>query len=200
MQKLLLPLFFAALASCHQKDNSRAIEQYLNHIPFDKDVIALLPYYDSIKNIAIANMDTIFSFRNSRNIVDYSDGSGHIERRQEDNSEYEFSYDFEKGKFLDYMSNNDMPEFVGKKLSVYFERIGKNNIGNFTLETDSTVQFAFEGIEDKNLNIEGGHLLIWKRVYAENISQTLFTKDTVIAPGWTYNIWVEKLPDDGWPR
>jgi len=186
--------------SCENNPDTGNVEGYFNQTSFDNDVVKNLPYYDSIKNIAVADLDTIFRFSNSRHIVDVSDGKGNIKKRQVDQPSYSFSYDFTRHMFLDYMGHQSLPDTIVHRLSTYFDKLGKQNIGGFTLDNDRTVKIAIKGIRDEKSNAEGGHFLIWQSKYERNSYPQLHIKDTVIAPGWTYQIYMEQKLNGGWPR
>src|SRR5437763_1748342 len=122
--RLYLFVLSLVIISCGQHLDKKGMETFFNQTAFDKVVVENLPYYDSIKNIAVAHLDTIFNFSNSRHIVDFSDGKGNIEKRQEDESSYSFSYDFMQHKFIDYSSRRGLPEVVASRLSKYFDKLG----------------------------------------------------------------------------
>jgi hypothetical protein len=195
----LLILLFTVI-SCKRKHEKNDVEVFFNQTSFDREIIQNLPLYNSIKDIAVTNLDTIFKFSNSRHIVDVSDENGKIERRQEDQSSCNFSYDFKKHSFFDFSSDHALPSNIEKLLSVCFDKLGAQNIGGFSLYLDSAVEIAVKGIEDKKSHAEGSHSLIWKTVYAKNTNPNLYIKDTVIGPGWTYQIYLEQKLDGGWPR
>ena len=70
MKTLILTLFFALLlSSCDQERDAKKLRQVFSETKYDDDIIKSLPFYDSLKNIIISNIDTIFKFRNSRHFV-----------------------------------------------------------------------------------------------------------------------------------
>ena len=187
--KISLLIFFLEflLVACTSKNNEQALRQLFDSTKFDTTIKRDLPFYDSIKELAIANIDTLFKFRNSRNIIDYYNENGKSTKEQRDEIEYNFFYSFTTGEFIDQSSNSTLPDFLVPKFRDAFERAGRK-IGGFTLWNDSTVEFGIGGFYDYKTSADVGHDLVWKRKYSYE-PQSLM-KDTTIAPGWTYYIYV----------
>ena len=187
--KISLLIFFLEflLVACTSKNNEQALRQLFDSTKFDTTIKRDLPFYDSIKELAIANIDTLFKFRNSRNIIDYYNENGKSTKEQRDEIEYNFFYSFTTGEFIDQSSNSTLPDFLVPKFRDAFERAGRK-IGGFTLWNDSTVEFGIGGFYDYKTSADVGHDLVWKRKYSYE-PQSLM-KDTNIAPGWTYYIYV----------
>ena len=59
------------------------------------------------------------------------------------------------------------------------------------MRTDSSIQISIRSLYDDKINADVYHTLIWKSVFAESNEPDLFVKDTILAPSWTYQIWVE---------
>jgi hypothetical protein len=186
---LLIFLLGLLLVACSSKNNEQALRQLFDSTKFDTTIKRDLPFYDSIKELAIANIDTLFKFRNSRNIIDYYNENGKSIKQQRDEIMYSFFYSATTREFIDNSNSSVLPDFLVPKFRDAFERAG-GKIGDFTLWNDSTVEFGISGFYDDKTNADVGHELVWKRdIWYE--PQSLM-KDTAIAPGWTYYIGVDE--------
>ena len=117
---MLLALMFV---SCDQERDVKKIRQVFSETKYDEDIIKSLPLYDSLKNIIISNIDTIFKYRNSRNFVFHSNGKG-TTTVQEDANSYQFYYNYGEAtalsygtgandqKLIDGVSVENMPAFI----------------------------------------------------------------------------------------
>ncbi|HEY0752011.1 MAG TPA: hypothetical protein VGD26_12700, partial [Chitinophagaceae bacterium] len=173
---------------------------------YDNNIINSLQLYDSLKNILVSNIDTIFNFRNSRNFVFHSGANGDTATIQEDEDSYQFYYDYGEGTSLSYGTGpNDqklinqvrlenMPAFLYPSVNAIFKKLGKNNIRGFRLWSDSTIEITAKAFRKDD--IEVGHTLTWKRKFVYYIDPENFYRDTLIAPKWTYGIWVDEY--QGW--
>lgn len=207
MKTFTLTLLFAILfASCDQKRDLKKLRQVFSETKYDEDIIKKLPLYDSLKKIIISNMDTIFKFRNSKHFVFHTYANGDTATIQEDAIFYEFYYNYGQAsalsygtgpndqKLIDAVSVENMPAFIYPSVDTIFKKLGKSKICGFTLWTDSTVEISAKAFRKDN--IEVGHTLIWKRMFAKNTDPDNFFRDTLIAPKWTYRIWVDE--NQGW--
>ncbi len=199
-------LFAILLVSCDRKRDLKKLRQVFSETKYDNEIINKLPLYDSLKNIIISNIDTIFKFRNSRHFVFHSYANGDTATVQEDESFYEFYYNYGEAtalsygtgpndqKLIDAVSVENMPAFIYPAVDNIFKKLGKSKIRGFTLWTDSTIEISVKAFRKEN--IEVGHTLTWKRITAKNTDPDIFYRDTLIAPKWTYGIWVDE--DLGW--
>lgn len=203
---ILIFLFAILLVSCDQKRDLKKLRQVFSQTKYDDDIIKQLPLYDSLKNIIISNIDTIFKFRNSRHFVFHSYANGDTATVQEDENFYQFYYNYGEAtslsygtgpndqKLIDAVSVENMPAFIYPSVDTIFKKLGKSKIRGFTLWTDSTIEISVKAFRYEN--IEVGHTLTWKRITAKNTDPDIFYRDTLIAPKWTYGIWVDE--DLGW--
>ena len=182
----LLGLLFIA---CDQRNNEQALKQLFDQATFDTTIKQDQPFCDSIKQLAVAHIDTLFKFRNSRNKIDYYDENGKVLKQQADESEYSFFYNPITKGFVDYSDNPALPDFLVPKFRSAFEQAGRE-IGSFTLWNDSTIEFGIGGFYDKKTNADVVHSLVWKTRY--RYEPQFLAKDTIIALGWTYYITVDE--------
>lgn len=203
MKTLIPTLLFALLfVSCDEKRDVKKLRQVFSETKYDNDVIKNLPLYDSLKNIIISNIDTIFKFRNSRHFVFHSYANGDTATVQEDADSYQFYYNYGEAtalsygtgpndqKLIDEVSVENIPAFLYPSVDTIFKKLGKSKIRGFTLWTDSTIEISVKAFCKDD--IEVGHTLTWKRMFAKNTDPDNFYRDTLIAPKWTYGIWVDQ--------
>lgn len=96
-------LLILVLFSC---DHDRAKKAVFQKTTFDQNVIGNLPLYDSLKNIMANNIDTIFKFKDSHNLVYHDDTKA---ATQEDADFYIFNFT-EPGQSEDGIDK--MPAFL----------------------------------------------------------------------------------------
>jgi len=204
MRKLAFKISIGLLLiSCEHKADQQALQDLFSRTTYDTTVIQKLFLYDSIKNIVINNIDTIFKFRNNRNIVTYTDEKGKIIQKHENSYTYTFDKDYGHATQLSYGTEPDnqkliadvnlenMPKFIFLKVDSLFAILRENNIKGFSLSIDSAIEINIKDFYDQKTNADVYHTLIWKRIYVNNIEPDLFVKDTTLAQGWIYQIWVE---------
>lgn len=183
-----------------------ALNELLTHSSYDKEIIRGLPLYDSLKEIIISNIDTIFKYRNSKHFVYYGGGKDSGKLVQENSTFYDFYYDYGeptalsygkdtgKQKLIDEISLENMPAYIYPSVRKIFQELGRNKIKGFKLETDSTMEIILKSSYDKKNNADVLHTLIWKRAMSEDSGPDVFTRDSILAPKWAYMIWVEERP------
>ena len=197
LKLLLLTLAFGILlASCEHNRDDESLYRILQREESDTGVINGFPYYDSLKRILVANVDTIFKFRNSRNLVFHSYSNGDTATIQEDEDSYQFYYNYpeksEGQQFIKEVSLENMPEHLFPSVEAIFKKLKHDRIKGFDLRNDGTL-WIFLKTYSKD-DIEVYHTLIWttiKTTYAGD-----FHKDTSIAPNWIYKIEVSEYR--GW--
>jgi hypothetical protein len=194
------------LSSCDHERDLKKLRKVFSQTTYDVDIVRSLPLYDSLKNIIISNIDTIFKFRNARHFVFHSYSNGDTATVQEDADFYDFYYNYGQStalsygtgpndqKLIDEVSVENMPTFIYPSVDSIFKNLGKNKIRGFTLWTDSAIRISVKGFSKDG--IDEGHTLTWNRVLAKNTDPELFYRDTMIAPKWTYAIWVDE--HQGW--
>jgi hypothetical protein len=198
MKTLITILFFTlTFASCEEKRDEVKLRQVFKETYFDQDIIQSLPLYDSLKNIIILNIDTIFKFRNSRHFVFYSNGKD-TATIQENAHSYDFFYNWRTGsndqKLIKDVNIENLPAFIYPSVDTIFKKLGKRKISGFSLSTDSTIEIFVKGIRLDNIHV--AHSLIWKRKFEKSNAPNNYSRDTLIAPKWTYEFWVDQ--DMGW--
>ena len=208
MKPSIIPTLLLAilLASCNQERDLKKLRQVFDETKYDEDVIKNLPLYDSLKNIIIVHIDTIFKFRNSRNFVFTSNANGDTATVLKEANSYDFYSDYGQAtalsygtgpkdqKLIDVVGLKNMPSFIYPSVEKLFKKIGKDKIQGFTLWTDSTIEISIRGFRKDQ--IEVGHTLTWQRIFPKSIDSDNFYRDTVIATNWTYGIWVDQR--QGW--
>jgi hypothetical protein len=185
-----------SLSSCDNWHNQKALSDLYNKTTYDTTIIHHLALYDSLKDILIPNLDTIFKFRDARTPVYHGSGpdSGQTTYEHQDFYLFFFKWDSSAETSEDYISLKTLPAFVYPAVKHSFEALGKDQIGGILIWTDSTIEIGVEGYLDENTQASVQHKLRWKRIM-DNSDQPLI-KDTVIAPGWTYEIVVLEHKDD----
>jgi hypothetical protein len=178
-----------SLSSCNNWHNKKALTDLFNKTTYDTTIIRHLALYDSLKEILIPNLDTIFKFRDARTPVYHGGGpdSGRTTYEHQDFYLFNLKWDSSAGISPDYISLKALPAFVYPAVKHCIEALGKDRISSIIIWTDSTIEIDLpEGFVDENTQASVQHTLRWKRIV--NISDQPLMKDTIIAPGWTYQI------------
>jgi hypothetical protein len=207
MQKILFGfLFIVFIVACNDKTSQKQLKELFDKNVYDTDVINKLYLYDSIKNTAIKNIDTIFKYKNERNFISYTDEEGVIKERQENSYYYRFKNNQDNSARISYSTQSDfqkqvdndelnnLPKFIFFQLDTLFKTLGEKNIRYFELRKDSSIEIivkAFNNEKQGSDGYDGYHTLIWKTVFPQDNEPDLLVKDTLIAPGWTYRILVQ---------
>ncbi len=198
MRTFFLIAFLCCLFSCEQKENNEPLKKLILETTFDTGVIQNLYLYDSLRNIIISHIDTIFKFKNERNFVTNEKGS-HI---QEDAYEYRFNYypegvkrihgTVKEAREIDPFSLEKMPAYIYPSVESIFKKIGNNRINGFRIYLDSSIVID---IRD-DYNNEGQeyirHILKWDRFYKNDTDVENLICDTLLAPKWVYSILIER--------
>ena len=184
----LIALLWLGMISCEHK----SLRKLFNQSTYDQQVIESLPLYDSLKNIIVSNIDTIFKFRNSKHLLYHGDTG---KETQEDADFYIFNYSYDThSKSIDELREN-IPEFIYPSIDKLFKKLGQDKVRGFGLWPDSTIEIAIKSIyrEDEDANVS--HTLVWKKTFSKDTDLDILYRDTIIAPEWTYQINVEKHSD-----
>src|SRR6476660_1298015 len=83
-------LFLLLLASCAHQPDRKKFRQAFRQSKYENEVINGLPLYDSLKNILVGNIDSIFKYRNSMHFVFHSYANGDTATVREDANFYWF--------------------------------------------------------------------------------------------------------------
>jgi hypothetical protein len=173
-RRLLSVILLSVIFSCNTNNETEARKSFFNQIAFDTLIINNLPLYDSLKNIVLLNIDTIFKFRLQRDTLFNPDKCQ--------------SYSFLNNRQVsEEFQLENMPESIYLSVKKIFDRLGDSKINGFTLYSDSTIEISAKDIYKPEINLDAGHNLIWKRTY--NYDSSDLIRDTIIAPQWTYQIW-----------
>jgi hypothetical protein len=192
----LILIITSSLPSCNNWHNPKALSDLYKKTTYDTAVIHHLVLYDSLKDILIPNLDTIFKFRDARIPVYHGSGpdSARVTYEHRDFYTFYLKWDSSAETSEDYISLKTMPAFIYPAVKHSFEALGKDRIGGIMIWTDSTIEIYLpEGFVDKITQASVRHTLRWKRIM-DNSDQPLI-KDTAIAPGWTYEISVLEHED-----
>ena len=174
---------FIILISCKEVNDKRALETFFHQEEFDAQVMQNLNVYDSIKDLGVLYIETLFKFRDSLNVAN----------GQSTENMYDFYYQPMTKEFVDNDRNYTVPVTLAPKFMRLFEQLAHQNTG-FTLLNDSSFEIPVGGFYDQKTDFESGHKLVWKQKYQWNPDDLI--KDTVIAPGWTYYISVDRRHRD----
>lgn len=183
---LIIPF---SLSSCNNWHNQKALSDLYNKTTYDTTIIHHLALYDSLKDILISNLDTIFKFRDARTPAYHRSGpdSGRTTYEHHDFFMFSLKWDSSAETSEDYISLKTLPAFVYPAVKNSFQALGKDRIGGIILWTDSALEIYLpEGFVDENTQASVRHTLRWKRIM--DISDQPLTRDTLVAPGWTYEI------------
>lgn len=205
MKPFILTLLFGLLfISCDHERDVKTLRKVFEQTYYDTAIIQSLPLYDSLKNIIVTNIDTIFKYRNSRHFVFHSYSNGDTATIQEDENFYSFYYNYggatalsygavpNDEKLIDEVSVENMPGFIYPSVERIFKKLGKNKIYGFTLRKDTTIEIAVKNFHQEKGNVDVLHTLTWKRISAVDNDPDNFYRDTIIAPQWTYQILVDE--------
>lgn len=188
---LALPIFLLFI-TCTNK--SKKLTDLFNQSIYDKEVIQKLPQYTALKNIVIKNIDAIFDFRNSRNVIEYHE-KNKITRKHEDEKQYDFYCKYGGQEIVNDINKN-MPDFILLPINVILKEIGRDYILGFSLRTDSSLEIIVRNMHDDETHSDIGHRLKWTNNPLGMKGSFNLGRDTMIAPGWNYSIWVYERP--GW--
>jgi hypothetical protein len=184
------------LPSCSHEHDQKALSDLFHRTAFDKGVIRALPLYDSLKNILVGHLDTLFAFRDSRTPVYHGSGpdSGRTTYERRDFYIFFQRWDSADESSEDEIGPNTVPDFIYPAVRQVFDALGRSRIKGFMIWTDSTVEIPLPvGLVDDYTKASVRHLLRWKR--RVDISDDPLTRDSIVAPGWTYEISVFEHED-----
>lgn len=202
MKYLLLFILLISLSACGQTVDQKDYRAVLDQAQFDKQVIADLPQYEKIRNISFSNLDTIFKYRDKRNIVDIYDNNNKVTRKQENEDSYEFFRNqtrkgtLEKDTSLKmmppniYSSINKIFNLLGQKKIEGFELLKSHTIGEPTKITGTTILITIKVNYDTKIDfLQITHNLCWGKGFTWHLDDPQFpTKEMILPNGWVYYI------------
>lgn len=174
--KFIFRTFFIAtmlLLSCQSDNSTKELEEAFRKEEFDQYVLNNFSLYDSLKNVFIANIDTIFNYRDS------------INGTQE--SSYNFIYPYPYMEHYNKVSSTTIPPFLFCRIEKLFQSIRSASLESvLVFKNPKAVLISIKSNTDKKANIITSHMLFWNLDFGNNNDP--FIKDTVLAPGWIYRI------------
>lgn len=175
--------------SCHGKNNLKDVQVVFANEVFDQEIIRNFKLYDTLEDIFISNVDTIFNYRAANN------DSGK-EKLPVDIS-YRFDYPVSNEDNSNQISLKTLPPFLFVSVDKIFKTLGPNKITAIDLTKNPlSMVIILKNKSDDKTYVETQHTLDWNWDYRNQ--HIPFTKDTVIAAHWIYYINCEKDPDLWW--
>lgn len=157
----ILNLFLAVSCNSDTKESNSVYNNY----QFDKQVVEMLPVYDSLVHVILENYPSLQS---------------HI---REDES-------YRAYRYLLYADSNDLfkklPEQEAMKINHYFTRLGKNFIYGFDLFKDSSIKINIRSIFSENNQVEVKEYLSYYP-FGSNVKHREYPiRDTILNKNWQY--------------
>ncbi len=204
MKYLLLFIILISLSACGQTLDQKDLKALLDQAQFDKQVIADLPQYEKIRNITFSNLDTIFKYRDSRNIVDVYGNNNKVVKKQENEYSYEFFRNqTKKGILQKDTSLKSMPSNIYPSIDKIFNTLGKDKIEGFELLkgstygeatkiTDATISITLKVSYDRKTSSQIIHNLTWGKGFTWHLDDPQFpAKEMILQNGWIYYISID---------
>ena len=186
MKPCILTLFIVlVLSSCNHEKAKQAVFQKTT---FDGQVMENLPLYDSLRDVMVNHIDTIFKFRDSGHLVYHGDSK----RTTQENADFYIFNFTEPGQSQDGIDN--MPAFLYPSVERICKKLGKDNIRGFLVRRDSSLEISAKSIYKENIDATVNHQLFWKTKIGLS-SDEMFIKDTTIGSKWTYLVSVDDHQD-----
>lgn len=172
---------FAILYACSSQKPSKTIKDVFNQEHFDSNVVGRLAVYDSLKNILVTNVDTIFGYRK-------------VKREFDNNATaippddvYNFIFIPGKGESSDKISLETLPPFIYSKVDSICRKLGEGRIAGFDLQRNKIiVNITIKNNYDEETSCETQHTLTWN--WDHRVDEGELDKDTVLGNGWIYYI------------
>jgi len=175
---------FAILYACSSQKPSKTIKDVFNQEQFDSNVINHLSLYDSLKNILVANVDTIFGYRKVKR------GSDNKATAIPPDDFHNFIFIPGKGESSDKISLETLPPFIYSKVDSICRKLGENRIAGFDLQRNKIiVNITIKNDYDEETSAETQHTLTWN--WDHSVDKTELEKDTVLNNGWIYYVQTE---------
>jgi hypothetical protein len=188
-RRLLALIMTVALASCNYEHDPKALRALYNREPYDTAVMDHLALYDSLKDVLVSNLDTIFKFRDARTPVYHGSGadSGRVTYAHQPDYLFYYNWDSTAKLYDNCIGEGTLPAFVLPTFERIFEALGRDRIQGFEVWHDSSIEIQLaKGYIDAHTKATVRKQLRWKIMIDQ--SDWPYIKDTVLAPGWTYEI------------
>jgi hypothetical protein len=174
--------FATFLWTCSAQKTTKTVKQVFNQEQFDTAVISHLYLYDSLKNILLANIDTIFNYRKSKRTSENKPIPIPLEELS-----YNFIYIAGKGESSDKISIETLPAPIYSKVDNICHQLGSNGIVGFDLQRNKIiVNIIVKNNDDEETLAETQHALTWN--WDHRTDESELEKDSVLGNGWIYYI------------
>ena len=186
-------IFFTLLfSSCWGREATKQEEETaFKSAKFDNAIVQNITKYNALKDFLLDNLDTIISYKNSKNEVTFIGANSHVDSvRQVNQPCYDFTVAYGP------IDISHVPSFLYPKLNSLIKDLGENMFNNFTICNTKTLTFNIRYITNykvNNLNVL--HELTWNKLAEEDYGCD-FSKDSLLQDKWKYTICVFK--DQGW--
>jgi hypothetical protein len=153
----MIVLFFLAIG-CGSKGRSY---DYKSH-PFDQQVIAKLPLYDSISRVLLQNFPAL---------------------QQEMKEHASFDYSFAgTASFV----NPTLPQEAAQKIKAYQAQLGKEFLFEFSVYKDSSIKYSVRDTDLKDYDVTVRERLSYLPDGGTMQRREPPNKDTILSPNWQY--------------
>jgi hypothetical protein len=187
MRLFILPLLFCfivVLNACRAPKTTKTVKEVFNHEQFDTSVIHRLYLYDSLKNILVANIDTIFNYRSAKAFENTTNSI------QAEETFFNFIYIPGKGGSSDKIGLETLPSILYSKVDNICRQLGSDRIVGFDLQRNKTiVNVTIKNNSDEETFAETQHSLTWNWDHRSDANE--LEKDSVLGKGWIYYIQTE---------
>jgi len=181
----ILLCYVAFLCACRAQKTTKSVKEVFNQEQFDTTVISHAFLYDSLKNILVVNIDTIFNYRNAKRASENKANPIPPEK-----SFFNFIYIADKGESSDKISLETLPATIYSKVDNICRQLGSNKIAGFDLQRNELiVNITVKSNYDEETSAETQHTLTWNWDHRTDKSE--LAKDSVLGNGWIYYIQTE---------
>ncbi|RYY88352.1 MAG: hypothetical protein EOO15_09265 [Chitinophagaceae bacterium] len=174
-----------SFTSCGTNNQEQARQQFLARQP-DTAVTMRLSLYDSLRNLATANLTAFFD----STLIQGSSLSSGAQASYFINSQGTLeSFHHRKG------AAESLPGALENDLLALFSKIGSNNIFGFEIQPDSTFKVLLRNEYVPQFHLDIRERLTWVSANSSFVQED-FMKELAITDHWTYLIWYDKR--GGW--
>jgi hypothetical protein len=167
MKRLFTLLFLCFAVGCGS--NNKKTYNYKNH-PFDAQVIARLPLYDSISQVLLQNFAA-------------------LKDEMKDHS----SFDFGRSKTA-ILVNPALPADAAEKINHYMKQLGDDYLTEFSVYKDSSIKYSVRDTDLKGYDITARERLSYLPNGGTMQRREPPNKDTILNSKWQY--WI-RFDDKG---
>ena len=170
---------------CKIKDKKIAFQS--SEAQYKKEVLENVANYTKLKNFIIANMDTIYTYNEKHSFVItlHEDGTADTVKDHLDHF-----------AFFDYGTRNmikdQVPPYLYPELKNIYTAFNKDNFYAVHFYKDSSISISITNPSEFDSNNTGIiHSLDWKKKVAYEKGGTSFSRDTTLANGWIYEVFID---------